>query len=186
MEGNQSYSGSRDQFEFEETMVEVKVLEEILPIDFQVLKIGPFLKGDTVSVPRWIGEILEQHGLARLKDKGELDITEVTKAAWKEKDSPILEEIDSYFYTKIKKRINRLRKKLATENNPVLERELTELEKTRERFIEQRISKMLKILGRRTLRNEEEKRLSREEGTLYKTFVKMLKDWEEEQVHVGE
>jgi len=80
MEGEQAYSGSRDQFEFEETLVEVEVLEEILPMDFQVLKIGPFLKGEVISVPRWIAKLLKQHGLVSLKDKGELDITQVMKA----------------------------------------------------------------------------------------------------------
>ncbi len=186
MEGNQSYSGSRDQFEFEETLVDVEILEEIPPMDFQVLTIGPFLKGETVSVPRWIADILEQYDLVLLKDKGKLDITQVTKTAWKEKDDPILQEIDPFFYTKIKKRINWLKNKLASENNPILERELIELEKTREKIIEQRISKMLKILGRRSMRDEEEKRLSQEEKTLYKVLVKLLKDWEEEQVRVGE
>lgn len=182
MEGNQSYLGSRDQFEFEETLVEVEILVEIPPMDFQVLTIGPFLKGETVSVPRWIAEILVQYDLVLLKDKGELDITLVTKAAWKEKDDPILQEIDPFFYTKIKKRIIWLKNKLDTENNPILERELTELEKTREKIIEQRISKMLKILGRKSLRDEEEKRFSQEEETLYKTLVKILKDWEAKQV----
>jgi len=67
-----------------------------------------------------------------------------------------------------------------------LQRELTDLEKTRETIIEERVTKMLKILGRRTLRDEEEKRLSQEEVTLYKTLVNNLKDWEEEQVRAGE
>ncbi len=36
------------------------------------------------------------------------------------------------------------------------------------------------------MRDEDEKRLSQEEKTLYKALVKILKDWEEKQVYVGE
>ena len=70
-------------------------------MDFHVLKIGPFLKGEIVQIPRWIANVLGQHGLVALKDPGELDIAQVMKAFWKEKDNPTLQEIDPYFYTKI-------------------------------------------------------------------------------------
>jgi len=186
MEGDPiQYSGSRDQFAFEETLVEVEVLEEILPMEFQVLKVGPFLKGETVKVPRWIAEFFELYNMVSIKDKGELDITQAMKALWAEKDKPTLQEIDPYFYTKIKKRLSWLRNKLETETNPVLRKELTDLEKTREKIIEQRMTKLLKILGRKASREEEEKQLSREEAIMYKTLVKHLKDWEE-QISTGE
>jgi hypothetical protein len=186
MEGeSMHYSGSRDQFAFEDTLVEVEVLEEILPMEFQVLKVGPFLKGETVKIPRWIAEFFELYNMVSIKDKGELDIAQAMKALWDEKDKPTLQEIDPYFYTKIKKRLTWLRTKLETETNPVLRKELRDLEKTREQIIDQRLTKMLKILGRKTLRSAEEKRLSREEAILYKTLVKQLKDWEE-QMNTGE
>ena len=186
MEGEQiQYSGSRDQFAFEETLVEVEVLEEILPMEFQVLKIGPFLKGETVEIPRWIAEIFKQYNMVSIKDKGELDITQAMKALWDEKDKPTLQEIDPYFYTKIKKRRTWLRNKLATETNPVLRKELTDLEKTCENIIAQRLTKILKILGRKALREAEEKWLSREEIIMYKMLVRHLKEWEE-QMTTGE
>ena len=186
MEGESiQYSGSRDQFAFEETLVEVEVLEEILPMEFHVLNVGPFLKGETVKIPRWIAEFFELYNMVSIKDKGELDITQAMKALWDEKDKPTLQEIDPYFYTRIKKRLTWLRNKLELETNPVLRKELADLEKTRANIIEHRMNKMLKVLGRKTSREAEEKRLSREEAIMYKTLVKHLKDWEE-QISTGE
>ena len=186
MDRKRIYSGSREQFEFEETLTEVDVLEDILPMDFHVLKIGPLLKGEIVQIPRWIANVLGQHGLVSIKDPGELDIAQVMKAFWKEKDNPTLQEIDPFFYTKIQARILRLHKKLITVSNPVLERELSDLKKTREQFIDERGVKMLKILGRRTMRHEKEKRFSQEEKSLYKSLIRQLKEWEDGLSRIGE
>ena len=67
---------------------ELKVGDEVL---------GPFTQNQEVEVERWIAQVLVEKGYAEILDSQDVDLTLLSRIAWREERTPQLTQLEDSF-----------------------------------------------------------------------------------------
>ncbi len=85
----------------------VEFIKDFPKIKLVGRKLGPYREGEEVEVRPWIASVLEERGLVRFVD--DFSLTGIRKRLIREEKSSQLEELPSYFYFAISRKIADLR-----------------------------------------------------------------------------
>ncbi len=85
----------------------VEFIQDFPEMELVGRKIGPYREGEEVEVWPWIASVLEERGLVRFVD--DFSSTDIRKRLIREEKSSQLDDIPSYFYFAVSRKIVKLR-----------------------------------------------------------------------------
>lgn len=164
---------TRLTFDLEESLVTVIALKDIPDLRLDRINIR-LLKDKESDVPLWVAEVLEENGVAIIKEDHTVSHGYMARLAHKEGENRILEEIDSHLYRRVRIHISNL----ANINTGSALRKKTSIEGNFSKLLRRRFRKILNIVmidnqldGNLTL-SEEEKWLYKQINQIFNTWQK--------------
>jgi len=167
----------------------LKLLYELQPVRTTILRSCkglpvidvPLQKGSQASLPRFIAEVFELHGIAEVGEGivVQQDIAKVKFAHMQQRGG--IPKIDEFFYTKVKDSIKKLFNKARSEGDIVL---LRTIEKMREDFIDIsniRLTSMFRAFQLKSI-DVIEKNCTTEEKILVNTIKMVYDKWVKEYI----
>jgi len=106
--------------------VKVKVLKRVPEIRVGEEVLGPFPQDQEVEIERWIAKVLEEGGYVEIVDEKKIDLTAISKIAWKESRTPQLIALEPTFYVKARNYLKSLVEKVKASPEALNEKRLTE------------------------------------------------------------
>jgi len=97
---------------------ELKVGDEVL---------GPFTQNQEVEVERWIAQVLVEKGYAEMLDSQDVDLTLLSRIAWREERTPQLTQLEDSFYAKVKAYLDKLNEKARTSTEALTEKRMAKV-----------------------------------------------------------
>ncbi len=106
--------------------VRVKVLKNTPEIKAGGEVIGPLFKDQEVEVERWIARILKEEGYVEILDDRSIDLTTLSKIAWRENRSSQLTPLEPSFYAKARAYLKSLSEKAKEKPEVLGEKKIAE------------------------------------------------------------
>lgn len=91
--------------------VRVKVIKKIPEIKVGDEVLGPLDQDQEVEVERWIARVLREEGYVEIIDERSVDLSFISKVAWKESRTDQLVPLEPTFYVKVRKYLKTLNEK---------------------------------------------------------------------------
>jgi hypothetical protein len=107
--------------------VKVKVLKKVPEIRINEEVLGPFPQDQEVEIERWIAKILKEEGYVEIVDERGIDLTAISRIAWKESRTPQLVLLEPTFYVKARSYLKSLAEKAKANPEALNEKKLAEV-----------------------------------------------------------
>ncbi|MHC1601584.1 MAG: hypothetical protein ACXQTB_04495 [Candidatus Nezhaarchaeales archaeon] len=110
--------------------VKVKVLKNVPEIKVGDEVLGPLIQDQELEVERWIARILREEGYVEIIDEKAVDLTMLSKIAWKESRTPQLTPLEPAFYVKVKNYLKSLNERAKSNPEILSEKKMAEVKLT--------------------------------------------------------
>ncbi len=165
----------RIDFDFEESLVFVKGLKSLDPIDIDGINIR-LVENQSTRVPLWVADILVREGYASYDDDADINYRTLAQLAHEEAKQKKLAHLPTKLFIKRAKfEIERLSK----EHNKVALRKLASIEGSFNKIIKRRMKKLIQeaILASDEIKNQPN--VLAEEEWLLNNLRRLLQSWQE-------
>ncbi|MHA1408917.1 MAG: hypothetical protein ACTSQY_01115 [Candidatus Odinarchaeia archaeon] len=156
--------------------IKVKITENIEKDVAKELELERTQKGAELNIPWWKAKILSEQNLIEIIETQEIDQAYIQKIVWSEKSKPQLSEIDKTFYLRLAQKLNKLKEENKVKPNPILIKQIEDLEIPLNDLLSTRITKILKMAYRGAPPRSLEA-LTSEERWLYEVINEIIKKW---------
>ena len=166
------------QFLFEEETVNVTFKKAFPATKIGDAQIGPYEEGREGKVPLWAARVLEEAGVARLSDDGQLlRSSDLYKLSWKEERNEVVSQLPPHFCSKL--RVLLLSLNEGIKQNPthtLLNEQRQSLMKAQD-LMNCRLQKILRLAMERSPTKSLIDLLEPEEKALYSTLRSEIEGW---------
>jgi len=107
--------------------VRVKVLKRVPEIRVGEEVLGPFPQDQEVEVERWVAKILKEGGYVEIVDEKMIDLTAISKVAWRESRTSQIVPLEPTFYVKARNYLKSLAEKAKASPEALNEKRLAEV-----------------------------------------------------------
>ncbi len=166
------------QFLFEEEQVQVIFLKP-----FQATaggnQFGPYEEGREAKLPLWVAEVLDENGVAKLKDEDAKIIRsgELYKLSWKEERNETLSQLPPHFYPKVRALLRSIDDGIRQTPTSTLLIEQRQSQMKAKDMINCRLQKILRLAMERSPTKSLIDLLSPEERGLYTVLRSEIEGW---------
>ncbi|MEM2214362.1 MAG: hypothetical protein QXD66_02785 [Candidatus Nezhaarchaeales archaeon] len=156
--------------------VRVKVIKKVPEIKVGDEVLGPLDQNQEVEVERWIARVLKEEGYVDIIDERSVDLSLISKIAWKEVRTDQLVPLEPTFYVKARKYLKILNEKAKVNPEALNEKRAVEVKLTD--VVNCRVQKIvsLALTGTQPPR-EVLDRLTPEEKVLFNEVRRLISRW---------
>ncbi|MHA1378489.1 MAG: hypothetical protein ACTSRG_08920 [Candidatus Helarchaeota archaeon] len=164
-------------FEWKNKKVRVRTLKPMPQIKNNKIS---YVKEKSISqIPMWMAIILKKHNIIEIIDEKEIDLVELNKIVWREKNNSSLQPLEEDIYININQYLDQLSEKIQKYPDPKLIEKKDDTVNYLRDLLTYRLYKILRIVeakNRRVLI----KTLTKEEKELYYNIMANFEKWKSE------